>query len=91
MILANQISGRRVPANHRAASKYQFEIPSKEKERNERDLRNRSTSVSLEDLQNEFRETIMNEENCFRTKLGLQMFCTRPLIGCDLRNSRAPP
>ena len=51
----------------------------KEQERNERDLRNRSTSVSLEDLQNEFRETIMNEENCFSDKLGFQMFCARPL------------
>ena len=37
----------------------------KEKERNERDLRNRSTNVCLEDLQSEFQETIMNEENCF--------------------------
>ena len=45
----------------------------KEKERNERDLRNRSTSVSLEDLQNEFQETIMNEENCFSNKVGFPM------------------
>ena len=37
----------------------------KEKERNERDLRNRSIDVNLEDLQSEFQETIMNEENCF--------------------------
>ena len=37
----------------------------KEKERNERDLRNRSIDVRLEDLQSEFQETIMNEENCF--------------------------
>jgi len=58
----------------------------KEKERNERDLRNRSIDVNLEDLQSEFQETIMNEENCF------SQGSTHHLLHCSMnfgpRNSR---
>ena len=55
----------------------------KEKERNERDLRNRSIDVNLEDLQSEFQETIMNEENCFSqgsTHHPLRFYSTVPRI-----------